>query len=183
MFTRKPEPIWFPDHGILPQTIKALTISQPWANLVANGEKLIENRIWETPHRGWLAIHAGSGAQYLSRSQLQQYPTQKVLAIARLVGCWSREAIESESFLSIKMPESQRPFVEGPFCWFLEIVARVEPYPIPGKQGLWNLSTFGLRVLKAPPPLPVPDHPLRPSPPAAATPDPATVDRQRRLFG
>jgi activating signal cointegrator 1 len=40
-------------------TIKALTIYQPWASLIALGEKKIETREWYTPHRGPLAIHAG----------------------------------------------------------------------------------------------------------------------------
>lgn len=40
--------------------LKALTIRQPWAWLVTNGYKDIENRIWATRHRGPLLIHAGS---------------------------------------------------------------------------------------------------------------------------
>lgn len=47
--------------------MKALTISQPFASLIASGEKWIENRIWYTSYRGPLAIHAGKGLQYLSR--------------------------------------------------------------------------------------------------------------------
>lgn len=29
--------------------MKALTILQPWAEMVTRGVKLVENRIWETP--------------------------------------------------------------------------------------------------------------------------------------
>lgn len=38
--------------------MKALTLTQPWATLVAIGAKTIETRSWRTSHRGWLAIHA-----------------------------------------------------------------------------------------------------------------------------
>ena len=38
----------------------ALTVHQPWAWCVANGHKDVENRSWQTAHRGWLAIHAGA---------------------------------------------------------------------------------------------------------------------------
>lgn len=38
--------------------MKALTIRQPWASLIAVGVKTIENRSWGTKHRGPLAIHA-----------------------------------------------------------------------------------------------------------------------------
>ncbi len=40
--------------------LKALTLRQPWAWLVVNGFKDIENRIWATRHRGPLLIHAGT---------------------------------------------------------------------------------------------------------------------------
>jgi hypothetical protein len=40
--------------------MKALTLTQPWATMVAIGAKAIETRSWSTPHRGWLAIHAGA---------------------------------------------------------------------------------------------------------------------------
>lgn len=36
----------------------ALTIKQPWASLIANGFKDIENRSWPTKFRGWVLIHA-----------------------------------------------------------------------------------------------------------------------------
>ncbi len=38
--------------------MKALTLTQPWAALVAIGAKRIETRGWATPHRGRVAIHA-----------------------------------------------------------------------------------------------------------------------------
>jgi activating signal cointegrator 1 len=39
--------------------VKALTVRQPWAQLIALGEKTIETRTRLTSHRGLLAIHAG----------------------------------------------------------------------------------------------------------------------------
>lgn len=39
--------------------MKALSIKQPWAWLIANGYKDIENRNWWTSFRGELLIHAG----------------------------------------------------------------------------------------------------------------------------
>lgn len=41
--------------------VKALTLTQPWASLVALGEKRFETRSWPTSYRGPLAIHAGKG--------------------------------------------------------------------------------------------------------------------------
>lgn len=47
--------------------IKALSLTQPWAWLVVNGHKDIENRCWRTHYRGWVYIHASlrmSAADY-----------------------------------------------------------------------------------------------------------------------
>ena len=38
--------------------LRALSLRQPWAWLVVNGYKDIENRSWRTTHRGPLLIHA-----------------------------------------------------------------------------------------------------------------------------
>jgi hypothetical protein len=39
--------------------MKALSIQQPWAWLIVQGMKDIENREWSTLYRGFLLIHAG----------------------------------------------------------------------------------------------------------------------------
>jgi hypothetical protein len=41
--------------------MKALSIMQPWATLIAQGAKRIETRSWTTSYRGPLAIHASKG--------------------------------------------------------------------------------------------------------------------------
>lgn len=40
--------------------MKALTLWQPWASLIAAGHKRIETRAWATRYRGPLAIHAAA---------------------------------------------------------------------------------------------------------------------------
>ena len=39
--------------------MKALSIRQPWAWLIVNGHKDVENRTWHSSHVGPLLIHAG----------------------------------------------------------------------------------------------------------------------------
>jgi activating signal cointegrator 1 len=41
--------------------MKTLTLTQPWASLIAIGAKRIETRSWGTAYRGPLAIHAAKG--------------------------------------------------------------------------------------------------------------------------
>lgn len=40
--------------------MKALTVKQPWASLIVDGIKDIENRTWPTKFRGRILIHAGA---------------------------------------------------------------------------------------------------------------------------
>jgi len=44
--------------------MKCLSVRQPWASLLVSGIKDVENRSWETQHRGKLLIHASSKRFY-----------------------------------------------------------------------------------------------------------------------
>lgn len=48
--------------------MKALSIRQPWAWLIVNGHKDIENRTWVTHQRGRFLVHAG---QTMTRREYQ----------------------------------------------------------------------------------------------------------------
>ena len=43
--------------------MKVLTIKQPWATLIMQGDKRFEFRSWQTKYRGDLLIHAGKGIE------------------------------------------------------------------------------------------------------------------------
>lgn len=123
--------------------MKALTISQPFASLIADGHKWIENRCWETKYRGPLAIHAGKGTQYLDRHELAEYPTG-VLAVCQLVACFRLADLDR---LHDRLRDVGRTVeevrnhehAEGPWCWMLADVEKFdEPVPYRGAQGLWE---------------------------------------------
>jgi len=46
--------------------MKALTLYQPWATLIAIGAKKVETRWWSTKYRGPLAIHAGKLLNFIN---------------------------------------------------------------------------------------------------------------------
>lgn len=130
--------------------MKALTISQPWASLIADGQKFVENRKWSTNYRGEIAIHAGQGTQYLSKPELAKYPTGCVIATARLIECVSLSWIKDTVANSLNVRTSSEwitwqevldhDYTEGPYCWVLDDIRRIEPVPAKGKQGLWEWS-------------------------------------------
>lgn len=137
--------------------MKALTISQPFASLIASGEKWIENRTWYTSYRGPLAIHAGKGKQYLSKPELAEYPTGCVIAIAELANCVDWNEIQRNGDRKITnvvrldgvhtwREAMLHKHCEGPWCWILSNVRRIEPISVNGAQGLW---TFDAKVVEA----------------------------------
>lgn len=130
--------------------MKALTISQPYASLIAAGEKFVENRTWSTSYRGPLAIHAGLGSNYLSKEALATYPTGVIVAVADLVACRQLGELRSmpETHIQIWTPVGpsllevdlilQHEHAQGPWCWILQNVRPVTHYPLRGAQGIWE---------------------------------------------
>lgn len=58
--------------------MKTLTIKQPWASLIAEGVKDIENRTWPTKFKGRVLIHssaasAGATSELLNDEQFNEY--------------------------------------------------------------------------------------------------------------
>jgi hypothetical protein len=133
--------------------MKALTISQPYASLIADGTKWVENRRWSTSYRGPLAIHAGLGTQYLSPRQLADWPTGVILASCKLEACIPVSTIRHclrRGVLPRQLAELGWDFerlrevlrhehTEGPYAWILRDVIKLDP-PIEarGQQGLWD---------------------------------------------
>lgn len=130
--------------------MKALTISQPFASLIASGEKFIENRTWRTSFRGQLAIHAGKGTQYLTRQELSKVPHGCVLAIGNLTACVRLSEIrerDQDPQRRLRLiagtnkswsQAARHAHAEGPWCWIIEDVREIEPVECKGAQQFWN---------------------------------------------
>lgn len=128
--------------------MKALTISQPFASLIANGEKFVENRTWGTNYRGPIAIHAGKGTQYMSRAEMQRdgVPCGKIVATARLLACMPLESMRGVSRTQTIQRTAltigeviDHEHTEGPWCWILADVVKLDhPIDATGAQGLWD---------------------------------------------
>jgi hypothetical protein len=134
--------------------MKALTLTQPWASLVAVGAKRIETRSWSTRHRGPLAIHAGmtlprSALALCDRSPFREalvkglgacpvLPLGAVVATAELAEVMRT----TDPRLRARLSEQELAFGDftpGRYAWLL---AGVRPLPEPiaarGALGLWQ---------------------------------------------
>ena len=59
--------------------MKAITLWQPWATLLAIGAKKYETRSWATNYRGPIAIHAAQRPAHKIFSELIEYQTAKTM--------------------------------------------------------------------------------------------------------
>ncbi len=115
----------------------ALSIKQPWAFLIASGQKDIENRAWPTKYRGPILIHAGKvpdrefsdrglpPISYIGYRQTEQ--TGGIIGIAQLVDC---------------VTESQSPWFFGEYGFVLANARPVPFYPYKGQLGIFQVPEY-----------------------------------------
>lgn len=153
---------WNPAYS---KTIRAITIHQPWATLIAIGEKQYETRGWPTKYRGLLGIHAGKridkdACEHESiKSVLAEHgytvdnlPTGAVVAIAELTECWAVSrclrgdvVLEKDGGNTMredpirKREEAFGWYDDGRFAWELTDIKQLpRPLLAKGQQGLWK---------------------------------------------
>lgn len=125
--------------------MKALTICQPYAELIARGDKIIENRTWPTAYRGPLVIHAGKSREWLEPDDLTDYPTMAfgaIVAIADLINC--------QRFEQLSVDLQRHEHANGPWCFVLANVRRTAVIPYRGAQGFFDVPDAILSVGDAP---------------------------------
>lgn len=123
--------------------MKVLTIKQPWAWLIAEGIKKVENRTWKTNYRGILAIHAGKSNSDLSSDLIQRIDS---ILIGTGIALPSTNVLKSEqgciiaiaNLIAITTNQNDKWAIPGQFHWKLESAKRISPMPAQGKLGLWD---------------------------------------------
>lgn len=134
--------------------MKALTICQPYAELIARGEKRVENREWPTRYRGPLLIHAGKSRTWLDGETDDELAEEfgrriefgAIVAKSMLVACLHINDIEAGKYRTTYPWIEGDPHANGTWCWVLEEIERL-PQAIPwkGAQGLWDYSPPSIR--------------------------------------
>lgn len=121
--------------------MKALTIHQPYAEMIMTGEKLVENRTWYTGHRAPLLIHAGRSYQWLDGRDPAGFVFGAIVGIARVVDCvrFSREGHKTIGGKDHHGFLSTHDHAHGPYCWILKDAKRINPIPYRGQQGLFDV--------------------------------------------
>lgn len=112
--------------------MKALSVRQPWAELIARGEKTIEVRSWATEYRGPLLICAGGQWHQLgARLHGKQGVRGATICVVQLVDCRPITPADSAA-AGLEVDESKG------YAWVLESPERVEPVELSGRLGLFT---------------------------------------------
>lgn len=135
--------------------MKAISLWQPWASLLAHGQKRIETRTWQTAYRGPIAIHAARKADSLVQhvcslepfrshlallgiSATSQLPLGVILGTARLVD------VVPTDFMFDKISRVERAFGDyrsGRWAWIFEDFSPlVVPIACRGERGLFEAT-------------------------------------------
>jgi hypothetical protein len=100
----------------------ALSVRQPWAQLIASGIKRLEHRSWPIAHRGPLLIVSARFGPRLAQHRV--LPRGIAVAVVTVIDC-------------IEVAPKE-------FVWVLADVRRTEPLPLLGRQRLWQVGTSEL---------------------------------------
>jgi hypothetical protein len=118
--------------------MKCLSIRQPWAWLIVNGHKDVENRTRRTNYRGTVLVHAGQ--EPFSKYDLLEHeiftkrhvllPLQKYQPVGGIVGI--AEIVDC-------VTASDSPWFEGPFGILLRDARPLPFTPLRGRLGLFEV--------------------------------------------
>jgi hypothetical protein len=114
--------------------MKTLSIRQPWAWLIINGHKNVENRTWPTKHRGRFFVHAGQkidkeGLEWVKQNMPQielpeTFETGGVVGIARINDC---------------VTDLDSPWFFGEYGFVITDAASVDFFQYKGRLGFFNV--------------------------------------------
>lgn len=106
------------------ELFKAVSLKQPWANMIASGQKTIETRKWPTDYRGPLLV--------VSSKTPDIPPAGYAVALATLVDCRPMTRADEAS--------AGCALYRGAYAWVLRDVRRLRPFPVRGRLGIYDVS-------------------------------------------
>lgn len=132
--------------------MKAISLWQPWASLWLSPRKVHETRHWQTPHRGWLAVHAAQRFEKDHPTELAQIlraefgpswfkdlPTGALIGMVDIVDCIPTEQLLLPGAIAVEDFHCGN-FAPGRFGWKRGAFKRL-PAPVPyrGAQSMFSV--------------------------------------------
>ena len=127
--------------------MKVITIKQPFASLIASGQKEYEFRTWKTSYRGDILIHAGKSVDKEAMNRFSSfnldYPLGCIIAKANLTNCIPINEDVKEELRAKNAPVywgiTSDPTWSG-YGFKLENIQKIDPIYVNGSLGLWEFD-------------------------------------------
>lgn len=121
--------------------LRALSVTQPWAECIISQGKNVENRSWNTNRRGYIAIHASSTCKkekfqscendYGLEFDINEVDYGKIIGFAKIVDVITEEDVTSQT----------EGWFEGEYGFVLaDIIKLKEPVEVKGTLSFWKLK-------------------------------------------
>lgn len=121
--------------------MKAITLKQPWATLIAEGLKEYEFRSWKINYRGEILIHAGKTVDKEAMERFKhldlEYPKSRIVARVLIKDCIKLNDKENKAIIK------ENPLIYGDinrdgYAWKLKLIEKINnKEEVLGKQGIW----------------------------------------------
>lgn len=104
--------------------MKAISLKQPYANLIASGKKTIETRSWSTKYRGDLLICSSKNPKI--------EPFGQALCIVELYDVKPMTKADEEKACYKLFPKAQ--------AWYLRNLRIIKPFSVKGQLSIFEVS-------------------------------------------
>jgi len=121
-------------------TMKALSLKQPWAELILQGRKKIDIRKWNTKFRGVFLIHASKipDKAAMKKFGFKNLPCGFIVGKAKLIEVKNYKNNKKEFINDKNLHLADESF--GRFGFVLKNIKRIKPVFAKGKLGFWNFK-------------------------------------------
>ena len=116
--------------------MKALSLRQPWAWLVAAGHKDVENRTWSTRHRGEFLIHAAKTFDHAGYERV----LRETYLVLPAPGVFERGGIVGAAELVNCVTQHDSPWFRGPYGFVLRNARPLPFQPLRGMPGFFPVA-------------------------------------------
>jgi hypothetical protein len=134
--------------------IKALSIMQPWAWLIVNRHKAIENRDWPTRFRGPVAIHAGKKVDLPAAMEVTNgiHPVTGEISAIEAPDRWQTGGIVGVADIVDCVTSAVSPWFVGRYGFVLANQRPVDFIPVRGELGFfdWRKNVVTSKEASAP---------------------------------
>ncbi len=120
--------------------MKALSLKQPWAELVLQGKKTIELRRWNTKFRGEFYIHASGNIdeEKMKEYNLKDLPRQSLVGKAKLIDVKIYE--NEKEFFQDSNKHLAKESKWGKYGFILEDAKRINPISYKGQLNFFDVK-------------------------------------------